>query len=101
MNFIKSINRNTGSQPVSNILPPTYYEGLRFRINLHSVDYIIRLVREDLYKGTRAIRILVDNVPRTIVKDSAGIWIFEGGTEITDVNFARAIWNSIALRYRI
>jgi len=75
------------------------YRGLRFRIHLQNTDFIVRLRKEAITKDSKEIQILLDGIPRTLRKDDFGSWHIDGFE--VDVNFGRAVWNCISLRYRI
>ncbi|KGE13544.1 hypothetical protein [Sphingobacterium deserti] len=75
------------------------YRGLRFRIHLENNDFIVRLLKTEITKETKEIKILLDGMPKTLRKDDLGTWQVEGIA--TEQHFARAIWNCISLRYRI
>ena len=75
------------------------YRGLRFRIHLENADFSVRLLKAEITKDTKEIKILMDGMPKTLRKDDFGNWQVEGIE--AEQQFAKAVWNCISLRYRI
>ncbi|GHE49202.1 hypothetical protein [Sphingobacterium griseoflavum] len=76
------------------------YKGIRFRIHIDNTDFIIRLLKADITKESKEIKILMDGIPKTLRRNEYGQWDI---LEDPDNNrhFGQAVWNCICLRYRI
>jgi len=73
------------------------FKRMPLRVTANGKDHTVLLLSEGLQKGIKEFQILLDGIPRTLVLKE-GCWGFSDGTEN---GLARAIWNTLSLRYRV